>query len=427
MSISGKKLLVLGGSRWLLEIVNQAKKMGLTVYVTDNNPASPCKKVADKSFDISAIDVDGVAQLCKEEHIDGVITGFVDMLLPYYAQICEKTGLPCYGSSELFSLFTNKAEYKKLCREYGVPVVEEYDITLNNFDREVSSVRFPVIVKPVDDSGSRGITICSTAEELKEALLHAADVSHSGRCIVERYMDTDEVMVYWVFDNGEYYLSAVANRHVRHLNGDKVIPSLVGFSLPSNTTTYYIDHIAENVKKMLKSQNIKNGMMFMQCKVEDNVCYVFDIGYRLTGSLEYHIIEKLCGYNTLEAMIRFAVTGNMGLNACLIDPLFKGYGYSVVGQMKPGFIADITGIDEIAHADGICNVFNMHVPGDTVSDKVCGTLMQVCYRIHGTVGSKEEIYPAMEKVHNGIRIISDSGENLILPGVPEEEIERRVD
>lgn len=427
MNITGKKLLVLGGSRWLLEIVNRAKEMGLTVYVTDNNPLSPCKKVAHKSFNVSAIDVDGVVQLCEEEHIDGVITGFVDMLLPYYAQICERTGLPCYSTREQLELFTNKSAYKALCREYDVPVVEEYDISFENFDDRVGDVRFPVIVKPVDDSGSRGITICTTAEELKEALRHSSDVSHSGKCIVERYMDTDEVMVYWLFDDGQYYVSAIANRHVRHLNGDKVIPSLVGFSLPSNVTEYYVDHIADNVKRMLKAQNIRNGMMFMQCKVENGICYVFDIGFRLTGSLEYHIIEELCGYSSLEAMINFAVTGKMGLNTSLIDPLFDGYGYSVVGQMRPGHIANITGMDEVEKMNGICNIFNMHVAGDTVTEKACGTLMQVCYRIHGVADSKEEIYPCMEKIRNAITIASDDGQNMILPGVPEDEIVRRVD
>ena len=151
--LKGKKLLIIGGIPAMIEVVKRAQQFGITVYVTDYLEDSPAKKYADKSFMVSATDVEAVAALCRQENIDGIYTGNVDLLLPYYAQICEKTGLPCYGTKEQFDIMLDKGKFKNTCRQYGVPVIEEYE-TIDGI------TQYPVLVKPVDSSGSRGISIC---------------------------------------------------------------------------------------------------------------------------------------------------------------------------------------------------------------------------------------------------------------------------
>src|SRR5690606_19627066 len=112
-----------GGSRISCEIVKMAQDMGIYTMVTDwyEIEKSPAKQIADKSFMTSTSDIDAMVKLIKEEKIDGVFTGFTDSVLPYYAEICEKVGLPCYGNKEQFEILTNKNAYKKLCRDFGVP------------------------------------------------------------------------------------------------------------------------------------------------------------------------------------------------------------------------------------------------------------------------------------------------------------------
>ena len=158
--LKGKRLLVLGGTRISCEIIRKAMQMGLTVGVADYYPReqSPGKLIADEDYEVSTLDVDAVAALIKKQRFDGVLTGFSDMLLPYYAEICRKAGLPSYGTKEQFELFTNKERYKALCRKYGVPTVEEYRVDPETVDD--SEIRYPVLVKPADGSGSRGIMVC---------------------------------------------------------------------------------------------------------------------------------------------------------------------------------------------------------------------------------------------------------------------------
>ena len=104
INLRGKRLLILGGMRFSCEIVKTARGMGIYTLVADYNKIedSPAKQIADEAVDLSVIDVDAVVSYIKSHNIDGVFVGFNDMLLPYYAEICEKSGLPCYGTKEQF-------------------------------------------------------------------------------------------------------------------------------------------------------------------------------------------------------------------------------------------------------------------------------------------------------------------------------------
>ena len=204
-NLKGKRLLVMGGTQLSCEIIRKAQEMGIFVAVADYNNVedSPGKKIADQSFLVSTIDVDAMVDLICREKFDGIITGFVDMLLPYYAEICERTGLPAYGTKEQFEVYINKAKYKELCRKFNVPTVEEYKVELDNFDITTAGINYPVMVKPADSSGSRGITVCYCKNELKAALEKAYSYSQSNSVLVEQYLTGKEISIFWIFKDGK--------------------------------------------------------------------------------------------------------------------------------------------------------------------------------------------------------------------------------
>lgn len=420
-SLENKRLLVLGGMRISCEIVRKAKEMGLYVMVTDYNrpEKSPAKQIADKSFMVSTIDVDAVVELIKREKVDGVLVGFVDLLLPYYAEICEKAGLPAYGTKEQFELFTNKISYKKLLRKFNVPTIPEYNIG----DLEKGIIDFPVIVKPTESSGARGITVCYNKEDLKTACQKAKEASIDEKVIIERYLDEKEATVFWVFDNGNYYVAMIGNRHVKH-NQEGVIPLPAGYSYPAAVTDRYLEEVAPKAKKMFSSIGIKNGMMFMQCKVLDGKCLVYDIGYRLTGSLEYKNLAVTCGYDPLEMMIHFAVTGRMmdGDLAPLVNPYLGKYTYNVSRLCAPGKIGSITGREEIKKWPGVIDVVTAHQPGETITESMKGLLAQITVRVLGTSDDEEAVYNDIKIIQDKIRIISDTGKDISLEGIEREDL-----
>lgn len=409
-----KRLLILGGMRISCEIVRKAKAMGIYTIVADYNKVedSPGKQIADEAVDLSVIDVDAVVAYVKAHAIDGVFVGFNDMLLPYYAEICEKCGLPCYGTKEQFETLIAKDKYKALCRRFNVPTIPEYD--LND-----AHIKYPVLVKPVDSSGSRGITICHNQQELEKAVEIGKKASKTEKVLIERYMDGREVTVFWTFQNGNYYLSALANRHVKHNQGQDVIPLPVGYTFPSVFLPKYRAEVAENCKKMFRYLGIKDGMMFMQCKVEDGTCYVYDLGFRLTGSLEYKILERVCGYDPLKMMICHALTGKMGFE-CIADKAvseFKTPAFNVSCLCAPGTIKEITGIEKVKAMEEVEDVVIAHTPGETITEQMKGLLAQITVRVLGSVKRKEDLLPVMQKIDNTIHIVGEQGEELLLPGI----------
>ena len=410
----------MGGMRISCEIVRKAQEMGIYTIVADYYPVekSPAKAIADKAIEVSVTDVDAVLLVIKEEQVDGVFVGFNDMLLPYYADICAKAGLPCYGTKEQFETLIAKDKYKALCRQFGVPTIPEYSI-------DDDDIHYPVLVKPVDSSGSRGITICHNRQELEEAVKTGKQASKTCKVLIERYMDGREVTVFWTFQNGNYYLSALGNRHVKHNQGIDVIPLPVGYTFPSVFLPKYRAEVEENCKRMFRHLGIKDGMMFMQCKVENGICYVYDLGFRLTGSLEYKILERVCGYNPLEMMICHALTGKMGEGSIAgkAVPEFETPAFNVSCLCAPGTIKEITGIDEVKAFPEVEDVVIAHAPGETITEQMRGLLAQITVRVLGSVESKDRLLPTMQKIDDTIHIIGTEGEQLLLPGIEYSDIE----
>ena len=422
-NLKDKRLLILGGMRFSCEIVNKAKEMGIYTLVADYNKIedSPAKQIADEAVELSVTDVDAVVSYVRSNKIDGVFVGFNDMLLPYYAEICEKAGLPCYGTKEQFETLIAKDKYKALCRQFGVPCIPEYSI-------EDEHIKYPVLVKPVDSSGSRGITICHDKEELLKAVEIGKQASKTGKVLIERYMDGREVTVFWTFQDGNYYLSSLGNRHVKHNQGNDVIPLPVGYTFPSVFLPKYRAEVEENCKRMFRHLGIKDGMMFMQCKVEDGTCYVYDLGFRLTGSLEYKILRRVCSYDPLEMMIEFALTGKMGEESIAekADPEFKTPAFNVSCLCGPGTIKEITGIEEVKAMPEVEDVVIAHTPGESITEQMKGLLAQITVRVLGSVDNKEQLLSIMQKIDDTIHIIGEQGEELLLPGIEYSDIEGYV-
>ena len=379
---------------------------------------SPAKAISDKAIKVSVTDVDAVLEVIKQEQVDGVLVGFNDMLLPFYADICNKAGLPCYGTKEQFEILIAKDKYKALCRQFDVPTIPEYCIDDDN-------IKYPVLVKPVDSSGSRGITICYNKQQMEEAVKTGKQASPQGKVLIERYMGGREVTVFWTFQDGNYYLSALGNRHVKHNQGMDVIPLPVGYTFPSVFLPKYRSEVEDNCKRMFHHLGIKDGMMFMQCKVEDGTCYVYDIGFRLTGSLEYKILERVCGYNPLKMMIEFALTGKMGEESIADKavPEFKTPAFNVSCLCAPGTIKEITGIEEVKGFVDVEDVVIAHAPGETIAECMKGLLTQITVRVLGSVDSKKDLLPIMQKIDETIHIKGKNNEDLLLPGIEFRDVE----
>lgn len=424
--LQGKRLLILGGSRISCEIVKKAQAMGIYTMVTDWYPIekSPAKQIADEYFMVSTADIPAMVKLIRDKKVDGVMTGFTDSVLPYYAEICKEAGLPYYGTKEQFEILTNKNAYKKLCREFGIPVVDEYKLGVKDLDTDqINNIKYPVLVKPADNSGGRGVFVCKNKRELVSGYKKALEFSESKEIIVERFINGKEVTVFYTLQDGNVYLTGMGNRHIKH-NQEDVIPLPVAYTFPSIHLNEYRKTVEPRVKAMFEYLGMKNGMVFMQCLVEDNVCVVYDIGYRLTGSLEYKLLEEVCAYNPLEMLIKFALTGSMADYSLekKADPTWDRYACNVSFLVKPGIIGKIDGIEEILNIPGVIDATPAHVEGEEILDSAKGTLKQIVLRTFAIAASQKELEDKLNVIYKSLKVISVDGENMLLDGLDTDQL-----
>lgn len=404
-----KRLLILGGTNISKQILFAAKEMGIDVYVTDYNINSPCKALADKSFMVSATDVDGVVDLIRKEKINGVLMGYADVLLPYYVKICETSGLPCYANEESIRITTDKYLLKKCCIEHAIPVVPEFKYE----DVLQGKTEFPIIVKPVDNSGARGIFICHNVSEFREKYSESLSFSKSKEVIIEPLIQSEEATIFYYLHEGKAYLLGIGDRWMYEQN-NKTLKLPVGYTFPSIGISAFVSEEDKNIKKMFKDLGMNEGMVFIQTFRKDNKYIVYEMGYRLTGSLEHHLMEAQYGFNHLKAIIDYAVGNQVDISSLeMINPLDCCMA-NVSLLLKSGKISSYTGLENAMEIDRVKAIHISHDIGTIVDNQIIGKLAQLGVRILMIAPQKDELLKKMDEVKDCIHIADENGNEMII-------------
>lgn len=161
-----KRLLVLGGNDIVAEIKHFADKENVDVIVTGNNQRAKLYQIASEAFDIDTKDTESMLRLIKTRDIDGVFMGGNEDNITNTLAYFEKTGLPCYTTAHVWSQTSNKIRFKESCRKFGIPVTDEAEIDEDSQGYpHLHGMDYPVVVKPVDGAGSRGVRLCRDRDE----------------------------------------------------------------------------------------------------------------------------------------------------------------------------------------------------------------------------------------------------------------------
>lgn len=410
--LKGKKLLILGGNTLSCDIVNIAKQLGVYTIVSDwyDTERSPAKLIADEYWNEEVFRPDLLAQLVKQKRIDGVLTGFSDSYLFPYQELCELTGLPCYATKGQFEWTTDKSSFKKKCRRYDVPVVPEYDV--NNFDKSIINKNHKVIIKPVDNSGSRGICICDKTDEFDEKQQYSLSFSEKKQVVIERYMDCDDVSFEYKIQDGEATLTSICDRYIfKTANEGSITSSLI---YPSKYTRDYLADVDKRVRHMFEAEGLRNGVLFMQAFAENGQFYFYEMGYRLSGGRHYIFTKNQNDESAVEELINFAITGNMSDKriAEVANPCFKDICSQLSIICKTDKIAAIKGWNEITEIPQVIDAMPMLKVGQTVGKQ--GTTASMFARLHIVVRNIEELQIIREKIYSTLEVVSETGENLVI-------------
>lgn len=270
-----KRLLVLGASIAQIPFIKTAKKMGCFVGIVDYNPSAPAIEFADEYYECSLIDVSGVLKSAKQFRADGITCGASDVGVLTAAYVCKDLNLPSL-SIETATKVKDKGAMIQAFQSCNVAhpayqVVESISDTID--------MAFPVITKPIDNSGSRGINVAHSEFELKSVLQDSFSCSKAGRVIVEEYLDGPEVSVEILIQDGEPYIIQVTDKIT---SGEPHFIE-IGHSQPSQLPPMDVEAIKKLAYNATKAVGINNGCGHAEIKLTSKGPKMIEIAGRLGG------------------------------------------------------------------------------------------------------------------------------------------------
>ena len=400
----GKKLLILGGNPETVPLVEIANGMGIQTVVSSARHTDPAKRAAWKAYDVDGMDVPGLVALAKEEQVDGVLVGVADILVPAYCKVCEALELPCYATQQIVDVFAFKDVFKATCERFGVHGIPEFYLDADMKREDLDKIEYPVMVKPVDNGGGVGMTVAYNEDELRKGVEEALENSKKKRFIVEKYMQCDDMGMYYTFKDGYCSASCIYDRYTTDEQ-----PGLsrvcLGGTYPSKHLEEYFERMHPNALRLFKEIGIKNGVLMLSGFYENGEFYVYDTGFRLQGEAPHLLMKAIHGFDQREMLIRFALTGSEGdidLRTADDTRLRGKWAATLWFLLKEGKIDKIVGMENLYEDDRVvANIQRLH-EGDTVLPEWIGNEKQVLTRMYLVCNSKKELAGNLPGTQGGI-------------------------
>ena len=420
--IKDKRLLFVGASGHVAAAIEEANKLGVYTIAVNYSPAAYGKRIASSSAEVDTYIPDEVVEFAKKNRVDGVFTGWNEVNIFTAQYVADKLALPFYGTKEQADRLVTKKAFKDTCREFSVPVVPEYFCGSELTDDIISGFEYPVIFKPTDSGGTRGMTILYSydAEAVHAAYDKAMEASIEKKIIVEKYLKNTKLIVMdFAVQGGEPYLVCVADRITVRESEDRV-PLGFCFMYPSQYIDMVEQQALKSLKTLIKGLAIKNAIISFEGMISEGKLYVIETQFRYGGTHMDRFVQKDTGVSLMQMSVEYALTGHFdtwNLEETM-NPRFKKT-YSCVNlQMKPGRITSISGIEEVKAIDGVDWFLQLKDIGDIAPDD--GSTARNFAKIGLSGSSRRELYKIIDRIQHTIELLDEHGNNMVIQNVPVE-------
>ena len=370
------RLLILGTLGEFEQLVQKAREKGYYTIVCDGYPDGPARKFADEAFQIPVTDTERIACLCREKEIDGIITSFSDLLLECMVKIADRAGIPCYLKPEQLPWYRDKSATRALLTELGLPTPGFRKIPIAYFkDRSkrtqlkelLEGLRYPVVSKPLDKYGSRGIYISEDLEELINGAEKTAGFSDMPEILVEEYNDGYEFnMMTWV-RHGKVHVISIADREKTFVAKGE-IPISTRNVYPSRLLSKVEKPATELLQAYADRTGQKDGALSMQFfwKPGEGI-QVCEIAARFFG-YEHELTDMVYGFNIEELLLAGVYQkeklSEMFAGHDVFHPLHHGAVVYFHGKLRK--IADQTKAYELAGNEAVAKPWIFYKTGEAV-------------------------------------------------------------
>lgn len=294
-----KKAIVLGGTVPHIELIRQLKERGYYTILVDYLPNPPAKQYADEHIQESTLDSETVYEIAVKNNVDLVIATCIDHANRTACEVLERMGKHYPYSSQIAKFVTDKSLMKQVLKGNNLPTTDY--LILNSSDAEVNLL-YPVVVKPVDSNGSRGIRKIDSPCDLKTALYEAISASKTGTAVVEEFAEGVEVSIYAYILHGVAHIILSNERKVMY---DEETGKMPGFAMvyPSKEVSRLEPQLCDLCTNVAAAFHLDNTPLLIQAKISGDEIKIIEIMPRIGGGQSYWNIKRLTGFDMISAAI----------------------------------------------------------------------------------------------------------------------------
>lgn len=315
--MSLKKIIILGAGIYQVPLIKQAKSMGLYVIVISIKGNYPGFAIADKCYYVDTKNYEEILEIALREKIDGICTTGTDVAVKTIGYVCEKMNL-----CGLDIASSNKATDKFLMKE----AFKQYEVRTSDFIKAknaqeavefLNTVKRAIVLKPVDSSGSRGVTRVQTAEEIINKFDDILKYSGKDYIIAEEFVDGNEIGVDLFVYNNKIVLNAVHGK-LTFNNGYSDVP--VGHYFPFEASDKLLRDIQNQTEKVVTAMGFNNCAVNMDVLINDEKAYIIEASGRAGATCIPELIGKYYGFNYYEKIIKTAIGCNVDFQSSTLSP-----------------------------------------------------------------------------------------------------------
>lgn len=361
-----KKILLLGGSLQQIEAIQTAKRQGLYTVLCDYLEDNPGQYYADRFYPVSTTDREAVLEVARKEKADYIIAYASDPAAPTAAYVAEQMHMPGNPFRSV-EILCDKEKFRDFQRKNGffAPEGSAYsDVKEALRDIENGRFIFPIIAKPVDSSGSKGVGKIEKVSDAEAKLANALLFSRKGRIIVEEMVDTcgRQIVGDGLSVNGKLVFSYFADHHFDEKCENPFVP--VSGSFPCSLSGEMLGRVNGEIQRLLTMLDMRTSAYNFEVRTDSNQnIFLMETAPRNGGNFIPEVIKYSCGLDLIECCVRGAMGEEITIESC-IEP--KGfYAYYVIHSTRDG-ILDRVEIDPEVRKRHIIQEHIVTGPGENV-------------------------------------------------------------
>ncbi len=316
--------MLLGGLRYLLPVIEAAHRQGYRVVTCDYVPDNIAHKYSDEFHNVSVIDKEAVLALAKKLDIDGIMSFAVDPGVETASYVAEKLGLSFQGDYEAVRILQNKDLFRRFLAEHGfnTPEAVGYE-TLEEASASKEALHYPVIVKPVDSAGSKGVSRVDSSDDFDRAARLAFSQSHGGRIIVEEFLEKEghssDTECFTI--DGRLVFCSFSDQRFDDRADNPYTPA--AYSWPATMPETAQKELRDELQRLVTLLGLRTGIY----NVETRLCtngkpYIMEVSPRGGGNRLAEMLRHACGTDLIDAAVSNAMGGECRE---MSDPVYDGY------------------------------------------------------------------------------------------------------